>query len=154
MGLYLGAVNARAGVNTANTVLFQLRTNANDRLYVKYIVWTVTTAPTNAPQLLVARATATGTSSTTVAGQPADSAEVASSANLDSAWSAAPTFTTAGPFLMSVTIPTTAGSQFVWFAPDDRSRIVIPASGGLVFACANASGATVGAHALSVAWEE
>lgn len=153
-GVYQAAVNARAGVNTANTPLFQLRAPSSARLYVKAFVWTIATAPTTAPQLLVTRPSAVGTSSTTVLGQTVEPGETASAANLDSAWSAAPTWVTAGPHLFALTLPTTAGSAFVWYAPDDRSRIVVPAAGGLLFAAANASGTTVGAHSLWLSWEE
>lgn len=154
MTIMRAAVNARAGVNTANSVLFQLRTGATYRCRIREIIWTVTTAPTNAPQLVVARATATGTNSTTVVGTPADPAEAASTVNLDSAWSVAPTFSTTGPFLMTTTLPVTAGSIFYWSSPEPEADLVIAASSGIVFATANASGATVGAHSLQIAWEE
>lgn len=154
MGVYQAAVNAKAGVNATNTPLFHLRTNASDRLYVKAFAWTIATAPTTATQCAITRTTALGTSTTTVAGQPADSAEVASSATLDSAWSVNPTWSTTGPHLFTWTMPVTAGSTFVWYAPDERSRIVIPISLGLMFSALNASGATVGAHSLWVCWEE
>lgn len=154
MTMYRASVNARAGINTANSVLFQLRAGTASRLRIREIIWTVTTAPSNAPQLVIARATAIGTSSTTVAGTPTDPADAAASGTLDSAWSANPTFTTTGPFLSAVTLPVTAGSVFYWSSPEPLSDLVVPTSSGIVFACANASGTTVGAHSLQIAWEE
>lgn len=155
MTIYRVGVNARAGVNATNSPLFQLRSGATYRLRLKEIIWTVTTAPTNAPQLAVVRHSTLGTSSTTVAGQTSDPAEtVAATGTLDSAWSAAPTFSTSGPFLFSVTLPVTAGSVFYWSSSGYDSDLVIPVSAGIVFATLNASGATTGAHSLALAWEE
>lgn len=154
MAVYRAAVNARAGVNTANSVLFQLKAGAAGRCRINEIVWTVASAPTNAPQLLVARATAVGTSSTTVAGTPTDPADAASGGTFDSAWSSAPTFSTTGPFLFATTLPTTAGSIFYWSAADEQNHLVLASSAGIVFACANASGNTTGSHSIQVAWEE
>lgn len=154
MTIYRVSVNARSGVNTTNSPLFQLRSGATYRLRLKEFIWTVTTAPTNAPQLAVVRSSTVGTSSTTVAGQTVDPANAAASGTLDSAWSSAPTFSTTGPFLFNVTLPVTAGSTFYWSSGDYESDIVIGTSAGIIFATLNASGATTGAHSLSLAWEE
>lgn len=154
MTIYRVGVNARNGVNATNSPLFQLRSGATYRLRLKEIIWTVTTAPTNAPQLAIVRHSTLGTSSTTVAGQLSDPAEAAASGTLDSAWSAAPTFSTSGPFLFSVTLPTTAGSVFYWSSSGYDTDIVIPVSAGIQFCTLNASGATTGAHSIALAWEE
>jgi hypothetical protein len=154
MTIYRASVNARAGINATNSPLFQLRSGATYRLRLREIIWTVTTAPTNAPQLAIVRHTTLGTSSTTVAGQLSDPAEAAATGTLDSAWSAAPTFSTSGPFLFNVTLPVTAGSVFYWSSSGSESDLVIPVSAGIQFNTLNASGATTGAHSLSLAWEE
>lgn len=154
MAVYRVGINARTGVNTANTVLFQLRAGSGGRSRINEIVWTITSAPTNATQLVIARASTVGTSSTTTAGQAVDPADSASGGTLDSAWSAAPTFSTTGPFLMATTIPATAGSIFYWSAADEMNHIVVAASAGIVFAAANASGNSTGSHSLQICWEE
>lgn len=154
MTIYRASVNARSGVNTTNSPLFQLRSGATYRLRLREIIWTVTTAPTNAPQLAIVRHSTLGTSSTTVAGQVVDPADAAASGTLDSAWSAAPTFSTSGPFLFNVTLPTTAGSVFYWASSGYEADIVVPVSAGIIFATLNASGATTGAHSLAISWEE
>jgi hypothetical protein len=41
----------------------------------------------------------------------------------------------------------------VWVAPNDRSRIIVSPSAGVVLA-ASASGATVGSNSFYVVWEE
>lgn len=154
MGVYRGSVNARAGVNTANTPYFQLKTAAGERAMIKEFGITVSVAPSTAPQFALARSTATGTSSTTVLGTAADPAEPAALTTLDSAWSVAPTFNTAGPFLWAATMPVTAGAGYVWVAPDDRSRIVVPVSSGLILANIAAAGATLGSFSFYVVWDE
>ena len=154
MAIYRAVVTGRAGVNTANTVYFQLRAAATQRLRLREMIWTITTAPTTAPLLLVSRSTAVGTSSTTVLGVPADTGVAAGTGTLDSAWSAAPTFTTAGPHLLALQLATTVGGVFYWASGDHASDIVIPVSGGLCFAWQTASGGTLGAHSLSLAWDQ
>jgi len=154
MATYRAVVTGRAGVNTANTVYFQLKSAATARLRIREIVWTITTAPTTAPLLLVSRSTATGTSSTTLAGTPVDPADPAASGTLDSAWSAAPTFTTTGPHLLALQLATTVGGVFYWASGDEMADIIVPVSSGVCFAWSTASGATLGAHALSLAWDE
>jgi len=154
MGVYRASVANRAGVNTANTVLFQLKNSTAQRLYIVEFGVSIAASPTTAPQFALARSTATGTSSTTILGTASDSADVAATGTLDSAWSVAPTFTTTGPFLWSAATPTTAGSAWAWVAPTDRARIVVPTSGGVVLADLVASGTATGNFNFYIAWEE
>lgn len=154
MTIYRAVVTGRAGVNTANTVYFQLKSSSSSRLRLREMIWTITTAPTTAPLMLVSRSATTGTSTTTVAGTPVDPADAASTGTLDSAWSSAPTFTTGGPHLMALQLATTVGGVFYWSSADSVSDIVVPVSSGLCFAWSTASGATTGAHSLSIAWDE
>lgn len=154
MGVYRASVANRAGVNTANTVYFQLKNSTTQRLYIVEFGISIAVAPTTAPQFALTRSTATGTSSTTIVGTASDPADTAASATLDSAWSSAPTFTTAGPHLWSAATPTTAGSAWAWVAPTDRARIVVPVSGGVCLANLVASGGTTGNFNFYIAWEE
>jgi hypothetical protein len=154
MAMYRAVVAGRAGVNTANTVYFQLKSAATSRLRLREVIWTITTAPTTAPQFIISRSTATGTSTTTVAGVPADPADPAATGTLDSAWSAAPTFTTAGPHLFALQLAVTIGGVFYWASGDEMADIIVPVSSGLAFAWSTASGATLGASTLSIAWDE
>lgn len=154
MATYRASVANRAGINTANSVYFQIRNATTQRLYIVEFGITIAVAPTTAPQFALARSTATGTNSTTVLGTASDSADTASTANLDSAWSVNPTFTTTGPFLWSAAMPVTAGSGWAWVAPNDRSRIVVPTSGGICLANLVASGATTGNFNFYISWEE
>lgn len=154
MGAYRAAVNARAGVNATNSPLFQLRSAATERLRIVEFGISVTTAQTNAPQYALARSTGVGTSSTTVLGTATDPGDAASTANLDSAWSVAPTFATGGPFLWTQTVPVAAGNGYVWVSPGPEYDIVVPVSSGVILATLNASGATLGAHAFYIVWRE
>lgn len=154
-GRYGAGVTNKAGVNTADTIMFQLRATATtERLRVVQVVYAVLTAPSTAPQPYLTRASANGTSSTTLAGQPFDSAETSALGTFDSAWSANPTITTANKIAVG-SMATTAGGGWVWDFRD--SPIVLAASttaGGLCIVNAAASGATAGAFSCSVIWEE
>jgi hypothetical protein len=154
MGMYRATVAARAGVNTANTVYFQLKNVTTERLYIVEFGITIAVAPTTAPQFALTRSSTTGTSSTTQLGTASDPADTAATGTLDSAWSSAPTFATGGPHLWSAAMPVTAGSGWAWVAPNDRARIVVPTSGGVCLANLVASGATTGSFNFYIAWEE
>src|SRR5262245_49183233 len=135
--------SSKAGVNTANTVMWQLRApTRRTRLYELGIF--CETAPTTAPQFVLARATAGGTSTTSTLGQALDPNDAAGTSTLDSAWSSAPTFTTSGPFLRRMALPVTAGSGIIWTWPDQPLVITTTATTFLVIANAAASGATLG----------
>ena len=145
--------NSKAGVNTANTVMWQLKAAAADRLHIREIGIFVSGAPTTAPLFALARSTALGTSSTSTLGQALDTGDPAATGTLDSAWSSAPTFNTAGPFIRLAGLPVTAGSGVIWtFAYGEC--IVVPVSAGLCIANVNASGATVGNMVVYVTWTE
>jgi hypothetical protein len=154
MGMYRASVANRAGINTANSVYFQLKNSTTERIYVVEFGISIASAPSTTPQFALARSTATGTASTTVLGTQSDPADSSATGTLDSIFSSAPTFNTAGPFLWSAASPTTAGSAWAWVAPTDRARIVVPTSGGLCLVNIAASGGTPGAFNFYVAWEE
>lgn len=147
-----GAANSKAGVNTANTVMWQLRnTGTAERLEIVEIAVAISTAPTTAPSFYLARASAVGTITTTLVGQPNDPGETTAQGSLDSVFSVAPTINTALR-LRQLGLPVTAGSGLVW-AFYDRP-LIVPVSLGLCIVNANASGATLGVMTCSIAWDE
>jgi hypothetical protein len=153
MASLYSAGNTKAGVNVANTVMWMLKTAATDRCHIREITIGVASAPTTAPNFVLARHTALGTSSTTVLGTALDPADPAATTTFDSAWSSAPTFATGGPFLKNLPLPVTAGGAMVWtFAYGEC--IIVPVSAGLVIANVNASGSTVGSFVCNVTWTE
>lgn len=144
---------SKAGVNTANTVMWQLRApSRRTRIYEIGIF--VETAPTTAPQFVLARATAGGTSSTSTLGQPLDPGDAAATSTLDSAWSSAPTFTTSGPFIRRMSLPVTAGAGIIWTWPRQPLVITTTATTNLVIANAAASGATTGQFSCYITFDE
>jgi hypothetical protein len=148
------AAATRAGINTANSAYFQLRNlGTTDRLQVVEIGIEISVAPTTAPTLYIARSSATGTNTATLAGQPHDTNDGAANGTFDSTWSAAPTFSSTN-FMRIAGLPVTAGGQLIWCFYD--APIVVPASTsqGLVIATQTASGATTGTFAAYVMWDE
>lgn len=143
-----------AGVNTANTQVANLNnTGTAARLYIREIAVGVAVAPTTAPSFYLSRATARGTQSTTLAGQPHDPSETSATGTLDTAWSVAPTFSTSTPIRRGG-LAVTAGGWWVWQFYD-APLIVNATSGlGLVLANANASGATTGTFTGHFSWDE
>ena len=146
---------SKAGVNTANTVMWQVRSPSGGRLTrVKRLGIFVEVAPTTAPQFVLARATAGGTSTTSTLGQVGNPTAPPALTTVDSAWSSAPTFTTAGPFLGKATLPITAGSGVYFDLEDGIWMRANTATDNLVIANAVASGATLGSFGLHVIWDE
>lgn len=144
---------AKAGVNTANTVMFALRAPTR-RSWLHELGIFVDVAPTTAPQIVVARNTAgTVTATTTAVGLQVVPEASAASTTLDSAWSTPPTFNTSGPFLRRMTLPVTAGAGIIWTWPDGLI-ITSTLSTALVIANAAASGATLGQLSVYASWEE
>lgn len=144
---------SKAGVNTANTVMWQIR--APTRVArIKELGVFVEVAPTTAPQFVLARATAGGTSTTSTAVQPGNPAAAAGTVTIDSAWSAAPTFTTAGPFLGKATLPVSAGAGLFFPLGDGIWLRSGTATDNLVIANAVAAGTTVGSFGLYVVLDE
>lgn len=88
--------------------------------------------------------------STSVLGQAQDPAMPASSVNLDTAWSTAPTISTNVP-LRKVTIPAVIGAGVIWTWPSG-SGLVIPVSSYLVLW--NFGGSAGSVLNMYVVWEE
>lgn len=146
---------SKAGVNTANTVMWQLKSPSGNRPRLRELGIFVDVAPTTAPNFVLARSTGLGTSSATLTADKEDTAAPAVGVVADSAWSAAPTFTTAGPFLRQATLQITAGSGIVWtFAQEALGGLLMPVSAGLCIANTLASGATTGTFSFYAVWDE
>jgi hypothetical protein len=152
MATYSVAVN-RAGVNTANTVLSELRTAATTRAILRQVKISMAVLPTTAPRFALARATNTPAGGTAVAGQPFDPADAAAlTSHFNTGQSTVPTFTTGGPFLVAGGLPLTLGAGLIWTFPGQG--LVIPVSSSLLLANLNASGATLGSFDIDLMWEE
>jgi len=153
MGNRYQAALSRSGINTAGPQLYwQLRSNSTYRLRIIELGVSVVSAPTTAPNFQISRATsALGTASTSLAGQPLDSADAAATGVFESAWSSAPTINTTYHRMFGLAV--TAGGGFIWTWPVD-SPLILPVSAALQISNANASGAMTGTFAAYVVWEE
>jgi hypothetical protein len=138
--------NAKAGVNTANTIMWMLRAVTN-RAYLLELSLSVTVAPTTGPDFLVSRSATAGTSSATVTPQQEGSLAPASSLLLDTAWSANPTL--AATPLRGQAVPNAIGSGQVWTWYDKPLEIEPAATGHIIISNVNATGATLGSMRLS-----
>lgn len=143
----------RAGVNTANTVLAELRAASNARCFIREIGITMAVLPTTAPRFVLSRpnnSPAGGTNNTPNPADPADGASLSSF--FLTGQSTVPTFATSGPFLQVAGLPLTLGAGLIWeFGPTD---LIVPLSGSLLLANLNASGATLGSFDFYFRWEE
>lgn len=154
MSRFGAGVAGKAGVNTADTAYFQVRETATaQRLKLLQIVVAVQSAPTTAPVFYLARSTAIGTVTTTIAGQAFDPADSSAKGTLDSAFSVAPTFTAANKIAVGP-MAVTAGGGWVFDFRDMPIVLAASTTAGLVIANANASGATLGSFACSAMWQE
>lgn len=154
MGSRYSAGFSRAGINTANSPVASLNnTGSTSRLFVVEVGVGVAVAPSTAPAFYLSRATARGTQTATLAGQPADPNAVSSLGTLDTTWSVNPTFSTSN-YMRFGGLATTAGGFLVWTFYD--SPIIISATSGLglTLANSNASGATTGTFTGYFVWDE
>jgi hypothetical protein len=145
--------NNKAGINVANSPMWQFKTAASSRARIFEIALSVggTTAPTNGPAWRLVRATAIGTSSATVAAEEQDPGGGAATAVLDTTWTTAPTLAAVNMRLYST--PATIGSGIVWSWPDHRP-LIVPLSSGIVIVNVNAAGAALGSFNCAVVFEE
>lgn len=153
MSRYGAGITNRAGINTADSILAQLRSTSTRELKVVEVGFGVYTAPTTAPQPYLTRATAAGTSTTTLAGQAFNPRSASAHGSMDTAWSANPTITTTNK-VSAGGLAVTAGGFLVWTFYDEPFVIAPSTAGGLCVVVANASGATVGAHSIYYIWDE
>lgn len=151
MALY-HATFSIVGVNTANQVLFNLKTTTTDRAFLREVGMFIEVAPTSAPQYSLMRMNAVGTGAITTATVGlSDPADGANSVVLETAWATTRPTVTGGAFRRSM-VPLAIGNGVVF---DFTNRpIVVPVSAGLCGVIINASGATVGTHGGYVVWEE
>lgn len=142
-----------AGVNTAGTVLAELRAGAGARLVIREIGISIRVASTTAAALVLARPTNSPAGGTAITPQKHDNADGASGAVFYTAgWTTTPTFTTTGDWYRIAGLPLTVGAGVIWTFPDQG--LVIPTGGSLLFANLNASGTTTGSFDFYATWSE
>ena len=143
---------AIAGVNSADGVLFNLKTNSTSRAMITEVFFGIETAPTNPPQFGFKRMNAVGTGTITNATTGLhDVADGGPSAVLETAWATTRPTVTGGSFGRGV-VPLALGNGFLF---DFTNRpLVVPLSAGLCGLIRNATGATVGAFGGHVRWRE
>lgn len=143
----------RAGVNTANTVLAELRASSSARIFLEEVGISMAVLPSTAPRFVLTRpnnSPAGGTNNVPNAMDPADGAALSSF--FLTGQSTVPTFATSGPFLQAGGLPLTLGAGLLWTFPGQG--LVIPLSGSLLLANLNASGATLGSFDFYFKWRE
>lgn len=141
----------KAGVNAANTFMWQLRTAAGSRARIFEIQLSAAAAPTTGPSWRLARAATLGVTPTTVTPEEQDLGGGAATTLLDSAWAGPPTAATSD--LRRYATPNTIGSGIVWTWPDHRP-LILPVSSGLVIINANATSTTPGSFNITIVFEE
>ncbi len=143
----------RAGVNTANTVLAELRAAATARVFVEEFGISMAVLPTTAPRFVLTRPNNSPVGGTNNVPNPLDVADAASlSSFFLTGQSTAPTFVTAGPYIQAGGLPLTLGAGLLWTFPGQG--LAIPLGGSLLLANLNASGATLGSFDLYIKWRE
>jgi hypothetical protein len=153
MGTRYEIGHSKAGVNTANTVMWALRAPSR-RTWLMELGLFVDTSPTTPPQFALARNTAgTITQSTTATGLALVPEASSGTTMLDSAWTTPPTFNTAGTFVRRITLPVTAGAGVIWTWPEGLI-VGTTITTTLVIANLAASGATLGQFSVYASWEE
>lgn len=149
---YSVALN-RAGVNTANTVLAELRASASARAILRQVKLTAAVLSTTAPRFVLARPSNSPAGGTNNTPLPMDAADAAAlSSFFTTGWTTTPTFATGGPWNEVGGIPLTLGAGLIWTFPGQG--LVIPINGSILLANLNASGATLGSTDVSFIWEE
>jgi hypothetical protein len=141
-----------AGVNSADGVLFNLKSGSADRIFVEQVFFNIEVASTNAPiyglKLQNAAGTGTITTATIFKFDPADGAAAGS---LETAWATTRPTVTGGSAVRGA-VPNTIGNGFLF---DFTNRpLVLAVSTGLCGVMRNASGATTGTHGGFVIWSE
>jgi hypothetical protein len=140
----------KSGVNTANTIMWQLRAVSPNRIELLELALTVKVAPATGPSWRLNRTTAIGTNSGTVTPQAEDPATPAAISRLDTSWSVNPTL--GGTDLREYAIPNAIGSGIVWTWYDKPLRIDVAT--GLAFVNGNAAGATLGTLVIYAVFDE
>lgn len=148
------AVISVAGVNTANSILANLKAAASNRIrLIEVAIW-VEVAPSSPFILQLERMNAVGTGTiTSTAAAAADAADSAGAAVLETAWATLRPSRLGTPLgLRRCQLAATIGSGWIW---DLTNRpLVIPASGGMMLNQVSAAGATLGTLGASFTWDE
>lgn len=139
-----------SGVNTANSVLAQIRTTSTDRAKLLEAGIFIAVAPTTAPDLAIVRTSGAGTTPTQTANGAQDPAEPAATSVMDTGWTTRPTM--AAPYLRRIILPLTIGAGMVWSFRD--APIVIAVSSAVGFGDIAASGTTTGTFTGYFVWDE
>lgn len=143
--------HTKAGVNTASTILWQLRAAATQRVELLELGVAVASGPpTTNPQFRLNRPTAVGTSTATVTPQAEDPGNAAAVTLLDTTWSTPPTL--GGTDLRSFPVPASIGAGIVWTWYD--KPLTIPLGAGLCIVNLNATGATLGSFSIYAYFNE
>jgi hypothetical protein len=141
-----------SGVNTANSVLAQLRaaaTGSRPRLLECGIF--IAVAPTTAPVIGLGRTAGAGTTPTQVASEKADPAEATASTLVDTGWATRPVLS-AAPYIRRMTLVNAIGNGVIW--PFYDIDLLLALSGTIGFVDIAASGATTGTFDGYFTWEE
>lgn len=139
-----GTAHTKAGVNTADTVMWMLRPGAADDLYILELGLSIVTVATNAPNWRLAKATALGATPVQATPQLEGPGTNAATSRLDLSWATPPTAAaqSANTDLRRF-VPTNAiGNGIVWTWYDQA--LYVPVGGGLCIVNGNAAGAGLG----------
>lgn len=131
----------KAGVNTANTIMWQFKTAAGSRARIFEIGLSAAGTVTTGPSWRLNRSATLGTSTATATPEEEDPGGGSATVVLDTTWSANPTLSAND--LRRYATPGTVGSGIVWTWPDHRP-LIVPVSSGLLIVNANATGASTG----------
>jgi len=136
--------HTKAGVNTADTVMWMLRPGSNDDMYVYEIGLSIAVAPTAGPMWRLAKATGLGTTPVQATPQLEGPGSNTANGKLDISWASSPTIAAQSAFTDQRRFtPTNAiGNGIVWTWYD--VPLYIPVGGGLCIANGVAAGTTLG----------
>jgi len=136
--------HTKAGVNTADTVMWMLRPGSNDDFYVYEIGLSIQVAPTTGPMFRLAKATALGTTPVQATPQLEDPGATTANGRLDLSWATSPTVAAQSAFtdLRRYTPTNAIGNGIVWTWYD--KPLYVAAGSGLCIANGNAAGTTLG----------
>lgn len=149
-----GTAHTKAGVNTADTVMWMLRPGSNDDIFIYEIGLSVQVVPTTGPMWRLIRASTLGTQTAQTTPQLEDSGTNTANARMDVTWSSAPTVSaqSSNVDLRRYTPTNAIGNGIVWTWYD--KPLYVAASSGLCIANGNAAGATLGSFHVYVRFDE
>jgi hypothetical protein len=142
--------HTKAGVNTANTIMWQFRAISPVHAELIELAVSVKVAPTTGPSWRLNRPTAVGATFTSITPQAEDPAVAAAISRLDHTMGTLPTL--AGTDLREYATPNAIGSGIVWTWYD--KPLYIPVGGSIALVNGNASGATLGTLAIYAVFDE